>query len=154
MTVQDNTIVSINYTLTDDSGSVIDSSEQRDPLSFFFGAGTIIPGLEKALAGKSVGDSLDVVVEPAEAYGEYNDQLVFAVPADRIQDAGGLEVGAQVQAQTADGQTQVLTVKAVSDDDITLDANHPLAGETLHFAVEITDVRQATDEEIAQNGRS
>ena len=154
MTVQDNTIVSINYTLTDDSGSVIDSSENRDPLSFFFGAGTIIPGLEKALAGKSVGDALDVVVEPSEAYGEYNDQLVFAVPSDRIQDAGGLEVGAQVQAQTADGQTQVLTVKAVSDDDITLDANHPLAGETLHFAVEITDVRQATDEEIAQNGRS
>lgn len=154
MTVQDNTIVSINYTLTDDSGSVIDSSEQRDPLSFFFGAGTIIPGLEKALAGKSVGDSLDVVVEPAEAYGEYNEQLVFAVPTDRIQDAGGLEVGAQVQAQTADGQTQVLTVKAVSDDNITLDANHPLAGETLHFAVEITDVREATEEEIAQNGRS
>jgi FKBP-type peptidyl-prolyl cis-trans isomerase SlyD len=148
MTISDNTVVSINYTLKDDEGTVLDTSENRDPLSFVYGAGSIIPGLEKALAGKTEGDSLEVVVQPAEAYGEYNDELVFAVGKDRFQDATGLEIGSQVQAQTADGSVQVLTVKDVQDEQITLDANHPLAGQTLHFAVEVAVVRDATPQEV------
>ncbi len=148
MNVKEKAVVSIDYTLKDDSGEVLDSSENREPLSFLYGQGSIIPGLENALEGKSPGDELAVSVTPEEGYGEYNDELVFAVGKDRFQDPSIIEVGSQVQAQTADGSVQVLTIKGVGDDEVTLDANHPLAGQTLHFEVAIADVREATSEEI------
>ena len=148
MNVKEKAVVSIDYTLKDDSGEVLDSSENREPLSFLYGQGSIIPGLENALEGKSPGDELAVSVTPEEGYGEYNDELVFAVAKDRFQDPSIIEVGSQVQAQTSDGSVQVLTVKGVGDDEVTLDANHPLAGQTLHFEVAIADVREATSEEI------
>lgn len=148
MNVKEKAVVSIDYTLKDDAGAVLDTSENREPLSFLYGQGSIIPGLEKALEGKSPGDELAVSVTPEEGYGEYNEELVFSVGKDRFQDPSIIEVGSQVQAQTADGSVQVLTIKGVGDDEVTLDANHPLAGQTLHFEVAIADVREATSEEI------
>lgn len=148
MYVSDKTVVSIDYTLKDDTGTVLDTSENREPLSFLFGSGSIIPGLEKALEGKAAGDELSVTVNPEEGYGEYNDELVFSVGKDRFQDPSIIEVGSQVQAQSADGSVQVLTIKGVADEEVTLDANHPLAGQTLHFDVAVSEVREATSEEI------
>lgn len=148
MNISDKTVVSIDYTLKDDEGTVLDTSENREPLSFLFGSGSIIPGLEKALEGKVPGDELAVTVAPEEGYGEYNDELVFSVGKDRFQDPSIIEVGSQVQAQAADGSVQVLTIKGVADDEVTLDANHPLAGQTLHFEVAVTEVREATAEEV------
>ena len=148
MNVTDKTVVSIDYTLKDDSGTVIDSSQNREPLAFLYGSGSIIPGLEKALSGKAPGDEVSVTVAPEEGYGEYNDELIFSVGKDRFQDASNIEIGSQVQAQTADGSVQILTIKEVADDEVTLDANHPLAGQTLHFEVAVADVREATADEL------
>jgi FKBP-type peptidyl-prolyl cis-trans isomerase SlyD len=127
-------VVSINYTLTDDQGKVLDTSSGRGPLSYLHGAGNIIPGLENALEGKSVGDSLNVTVPPGEGYGERDPDLVQNVPRDRFPADANIEVGDQFQAQTPSGR-QVVTVVDVQDDAVTVDANHPLAGQALHFDV-------------------
>jgi FKBP-type peptidyl-prolyl cis-trans isomerase SlyD len=132
--------------LTDEKGEALDSSEQDGPLTYLHGAGNIVPGLEAALEGKSVGDALKVVVPPADAYGEHDDELVQAMPRDRFPD-GEIEVGMRFQAQSHGG-ARVLTVTALSDDEVTIDANHPLAGRTLTFDVTVREVRDATQEEI------
>lgn len=147
MQAGENTVVLIHYTLTSDSGETLDSSEGREPLGYLHGFGNIIPGLENALVGKKAGDALKVSIPPAEAYGLREDALVQVVPRSAFGDAPDLEVGMQFQAQTPEG-VRVVTVVNVSGDDITLDGNHPLAGETLHFAVEVTEVRAATAEEL------
>ena len=148
MQVDKDKVVSIDYTLKDDKGEVIDTSEGREPLAFIYGSGSIIPGLEKALEGKTPGDDLKVTVEPEEGYGEYNDQLIVEVSKDNFEEGAEINEGMQVQATKSDGSAQILTVKDIADETVTLDANHPLAGETLHFDVEITDVREATPEEL------
>jgi FKBP-type peptidyl-prolyl cis-trans isomerase SlyD len=148
MQVDKDKVVSIDYTLKDDTGQVIDTSEGREPLAFVYGSGAIIPGLERALEGKNPCDDLKVSVEPAEGYGEYNDQLIVEVSKDNFEEGAEINEGMQVQATRSDGSAQILTVKDIADDTVTLDANHPLAGQTLHFDVEITDVREATPEEL------
>ena len=148
MTISQNMVVSINYTLKNDRGDVLDSSEGRDPLQFIHGTGMIIPGLEEALSGREQGESLSVTVDPAEGYGEYDEAMIFSVPREKFQDPSMLEVGAQVQAQTEDGGVRILQIKSMEDDSVTLDANHPLAGEKLHFDVTVEDVREASDEEL------
>lgn len=148
MQVAEKTVVSMNYTLTGDDGAVIDSSEGREPLSFIAGRGMIIPGLEQALIGKNPGDEVSVTVSPEEGYGEYNEEMTVQVNKDQFQGDSEIAEGMQVQAHNKDGSTQILTVKEVSDDQVTLDANHPLAGQTLHFDVSIEDVREATQEEL------
>lgn len=147
MQAGDNTVVLIHYTLTSDSGETLDSSEGREPLGYLHGFGNIIPGLENALVGKKAGDKLKVSIPPAEAYGVREDALVQIVPRSAFGGAPDLEVGMQFQAQTPEG-VRVVTVVDVAGDDITLDGNHPLAGETLHFDVEVTEVRAATEEEL------
>jgi len=147
MQAGDNTVVLIHYTLTSDSGETLDSSEGREPLGYLHGFGSIIPGLENALVGKKAGDKLKVSIPPAEAYGVREDALVQIVPRSAFGGAPDLEVGMQFQAQTPEG-VRVVTVVDVAGDDITLDGNHPLAGETLHFDVEVTEVRAATEEEL------
>ena len=151
MQVEENTVVSLNYTLKDDSGEVLDSSENREPLSFIAGKGMIIPGLEKALMGKEKGEELSVTVEPDEAYGEYNDAMTIQVSKDQFQGDAEITQGMQVQAHNKDGSTQILTVKDVQEEEVTLDANHPLAGQKLHFDVSIEDVREPTEEELEQS---
>ena len=139
-------IASIHYTLTDDAGQVIDKSPESQPLSYLHGAGNIVPGLEKALAGKKAGDSLQVDVKPEEAYGVRNESLVQDVPREAFKNVDAVEPGMQFKAQTANGPLLV-TVVEVGDAQVKIDGNHPLAGRNLHFAVEVADVREASEEE-------
>lgn len=143
---QDN-VALIEYTLTNDEGDVIDSSVGGEPLAYLHGHHNIIPGLEKALAGKTVGDSLKVSIEPAEGYGEFNAEMVEVVPRNMFAGVDDIEVGMQFQAQTGQGM-QVITVSAIEGDEVTIDGNHPLAGQTLHFDVTVKEVRAASAEEL------
>src|SRR4051812_20059246 len=147
MQIADQKVVSIDYTLTGSDGQVIDSSEGREPLAYLHGAGNIIPGLEKALTGKAAGDAVTAKIPPAEGYGEKDPQLVQAIPRDRFP-AQDIKVGMQFQAQGG-GQARVVTVVNVDPENVTIDANHPLAGQTLNFDVKVVDVREATQEELS-----
>lgn len=141
-------VVLIHYTLTDDSGQVLDSSSGREPLAYLHGKGNIIPGLEKALEGKQAGDKVNVAVEPAEGYGERDERLVQDVPREAFENVEEVNPGMQFQAQNEQGQARIVTVTKVADDLITIDANHPLAGANLNFDVEVTEVREPTAEEL------
>lgn len=147
MQIAERAVASFHYTLTDDAGTVIDSSRGREPLAYLHGAGNIVPGLEKALAGRSAGDSFDVVVSPEEGYGLPNAMLIQTVPRAAFQGVDQLEVGMQFTAQTGQGPLSVV-IAAIEGDAVTVDGNHPLAGKHLNFAIEITDVRDASVEEV------
>ena len=138
----------IHYTLTNDQGEVLDSSSGGEPLAYLHGSGNIIPGLEKALEGKQAGDKLVVKVAPADGYGERNDALIQQVPKRAFQGVAQIQPGMSFTAQSSQGPMQV-TVTAVAGDMVTVDGNHPLAGETLNFDVEVTEVRKATLEELS-----
>jgi len=146
MQIAKHKVVSIDYTLTDDKGAVIDTSEGRGPLSYLQGAGNIIPGLENALEGKAEGDSLTVSIAPADGYGERDDSLTQEVPR-HLFDTSDVEVGMQFQTQSESG-AHVVTVVGVTDEAVTVDANHPLAGENLNFDVKVVGVRDASEEEL------
>lgn len=148
MPIAQNDVVTIHYTLRDDADQVIDSSAGGEPLAYLHGHGNIIPGLERELAGKSVGDRLKVRVPAAEGYGEYDRALVQQVPRRTLKGVGDLRVGMRLQAGTQHGPRPV-TVTRIAGDMVTLDGNHPLAGQNLHFDVEVTAVRAATEEELA-----
>lgn len=146
-TINKDTVVLFNYTLTNDKGEVLDKS-QGEPLAYLHGHHNIIPGLESQLEGKSAGDKLIAIVEPADAYGEYQAEAVQEVPRANFQGVDDIQVGMQFQSQTSDGQVMLVTVKDVTEDTVTVDANHPLAGERLTFDVEIVELRPATSEEL------
>ena len=150
MNIQNNSAVSFHYKLTDDDGISIDSSEGKEPLGYLHGAGNIIPGLEKALEGKTIGDSLTVAVTAAEGYGEVQKELIQEVPKEAFQGVDNIEVGMQFEAQTGQGGTVPVTVIAVTDEIVTVDGNHPLAGKNLNFDVTIEEVRDASEEELAR----
>ena len=150
MKIQNNSAVSFHYTLTDNDGIRIDSSEGQEPLGYLHGAGNIIPGLEKALEGKTIGDSLTVAVSAAEGYGEVQKELIQEVPREAFQGIDTIELGMQFEAQTGQGGSVPVTVIAVTDDLVTVDGNHPLAGKNLNFDVTIEAVREASEEEIAR----
>lgn len=147
MKVADNKVVVIDYTLTDNSGTVIDSSEGAGPLAYLHGADNIIPGLEAALLGKEAGDKVQASIEPANAYGERHEALKQEVPAELFSGVDNVEVGMQFQSETDQGPVLV-TVVAVNDETITVDGNHPLAGVHLNFDVEVREVREASAEEL------
>ena len=147
MQIENQKVVSIHYTLTNEAGQVLDSSENQEPLAYIHGHGNIIPGLENALAGLSKGEKLKVTVAPADGYGERDDSMVQAVPRSAFQGVDDITPGMQFQAQSPEG-IQLVTVVSVEGDEVTLDGNHPMAGITLIFDVEITDVRDATAEEL------
>lgn len=147
MKIVEDKVVSIHYTLTDSGGTVLDSSSGSEPLLYLHGAGNIIPGLESALEGKVAGEKLSVTVEPAQGYGERDERLVQAVPRSAFKGIEQLAPGMQFQAQGPQG-TRLVVVTQVAKDVVTVDANHPLAGQTLHFEVEIAEVRDATREEL------
>ena len=146
--IGDNLVVTMHYKLTDDNGNVIDSSEGKDPLTYLHGAKNIIPGLEKALVGKTQGAKLQVKVDPAEGYGVVRPELVTQVERSLFEGVDQLEVGMIFQAQAPDGSNQQIVIKKVEDEKVTIDANHPLAGVNLNFNVEIVGVREATPEEL------
>ena len=141
--------VFIEYTLTSDAGDVIDTSVGRAPLAYLHGANNIILGLEKALEGKVAGDQLKVSIEPAEAYGEYSPELVATLSRSMFEGVDQLEVGMQFHASAPDGGMQVVTIREVEGDDVTVDGNHPLAGQRLNFDVKVVEVRDASEEEVA-----
>ncbi|WP_158774621.1 FKBP-type peptidyl-prolyl cis-trans isomerase [Cobetia sp. L2A1] len=147
MQIAQNAVVSFHYTLTNNDGEVLDTSEGREPLAYIHGAGNIVPGLEKELDGKQSGDALKVAVTPEEGYGEVQEALVQEVPRDAFQGVEDIEAGMQFQAQTQGGPLMV-TVTKVEGDTVVVDGNHPLAGETLNFDVQITEVREASAEEL------
>lgn len=142
-----NAVVSINYTLTNDAGEVMDTSEGREPLTYLHGANNLIPGLEKEMEGKTEGQNFKVSIPPAEAYGESNPELVQTLSKEMFKGVDKVEPGMGFTAQGPQGE-QHIVVTAVDGDQVTIDANHPMAGKTLHFAVEIVNVRDASAEEI------
>jgi FKBP-type peptidyl-prolyl cis-trans isomerase SlyD len=144
MPIADNDVVTFHYTLKDEADKVIDSSAGGEPLAYVHGHGNIVPGLERELSGKSVGDRLQVRVPAAEGYGEYDRALVQKVPRRALKGIDDLRVGLRLQADH-----QAVTVTHIAGDMVTLDGNHPLAGQNLNFDVEITAVRAATEEELA-----
>ncbi len=147
MLIEQDKVVLIHYTLTDEAGKVLDSSSGGNPLAYLHGQGNIISGLESALNGKQAGDKLSVRVEPADGYGVRDDALVQQVPRRQFGGAD-LQPGMQFHAQTSKGHARVVTVTRISGDMVTVDGNHPLAGEVLNFDVEVAEVRDATQEEL------
>ena len=147
MNIEDKKVVSFHYTLRDEHGKQLESSREGDPMTYLHGAGNIIPGLEKAMAGKVAGDQFEARVEPAEAYGERDENGVQRIPAKHFKQAGRLEPGQMVALQTRQGPRQVMVVK-VGRFNVDIDTNHPMAGLSLTFDVEVTDVRDATAEEV------
>ena len=150
MSLTKNQVASVAYTLKNGDDEIIDQATKDSPMTFLHGVGGMIPGFEKALEGKNVGDSFNIVIEAADAYGERNDALTQDVPREMFGDVPDeqLVAGAQFQAQT-DAGVEVITIVSVDGDTVKIDANHPLAGMTLHFDVELLDIRDATEEEIA-----
>jgi FKBP-type peptidyl-prolyl cis-trans isomerase SlyD len=151
MVVAQNKVVLIHYTLKDDAGNVIDSSSGREPLAYIHGQEpkNLIAGLENALEGKGAGEKLSVTIAPAEGYGEYDAGKVQRVPKRQFGGVKNLQPGMQFQARTSSGEVNVITVKSIQGDMVTIDGNHELAGKNLNFDVEITEVRDATEEELS-----
>lgn len=148
MLVARDTVVTIHYTLKNDAGEVLDSSAGGEPLAYIHGGGNIIVGLEEALEGKTAGDHIAVAIPAAKAYGEHDDALIQHVPRRAFQSGGDVKAGTRFTAQTEHGPRQVVVTR-VAGDMVTVDGNHPLAGQALNFDVEITEVRAASDEELA-----
>ena len=149
MLIADQHVIAIEYTLTNEAGEVLDSSEGSEPLVYLHGAGNIIAGLENALVGKAVGDELEVSIEPADAYGEYSAELITNIGREMFEGVEQLEVGMQFHASAPDGGMQIVTIRDIEGDEVTIDGNHPLAGQQLNFKVKVASVRAASEEEIA-----
>lgn len=146
--IADQKVVSLNYTVKDTEGQIVDSSEDAQPLVYLHGQKNIIPGLEAALVGKATGDEFAVTVEPEDGYGEHNEELMQVVPREAFKGVEKIEKGMVFTAQTQNGPVQ-LVVANIEGDDITVDPNHPLAGKTLNFTGSVVEVREATEEELA-----
>lgn len=147
MPIENQKVVTLNYTLKDDAGNIIDQASDGS-FVYLHGASNIIPGLENALHGKDNGDALNVSIAPAEGYGERDEERLQAVPREMFPEGESIETGMQFHAQGPDGESLMVTVVEVADDSVTVDGNHPLAGVRLNFDVEILEVRDATSEEI------
>ena len=148
MNIEDKKVVSFHYTLSNEQGEKIDSSRERGPMTYLQGSGNIVAGLEKAMAGKSAGDQFEVKLEPAEAYGERKENSIQRISAKLFKQAGRLKPGQSAILNTSQGQRQVTVVK-VGRFNVDVDTNHPLAGQSLTFEVEVTDVRDASKEELS-----
>ncbi len=148
MKVDKHTVVSLHYTLKNNDGNVLDTSQGGDPLVYLHGVGNLIPGLEKEINGKEEGTEFQATVSPEEAYGQRNEEFIKTVSKNDFQGEEELQVGMQVQIQSQSGEKALAMVSDIKGENVDLDLNHPLAGETLHFDVKIEGVRQATAEEI------
>lgn len=149
MLIANQHVVSIDYTLSNDAGEVLDSSNGAEPLVYLHGAGNIIAGLENALAGKKVNDELEVSIEPEDAYGEYSAELITTLGREMFEGVDELQVGMQFHASAPDGGMQIVIIREIDGDDVIIDGNHPLAGQQLNFKVKVVDIRAASEEEIA-----
>ncbi|TMO62982.1 peptidylprolyl isomerase [Pseudoalteromonas aurantia] len=147
MKIAPNKVVKMHYSVLDNDKNTIDNSFDGEPLLFIIGTGYLIPGLEDAIIDKSAGDTLSVTVEPAQGYGERHDELMQAVPKSMF-DGMEIDVGMQFRASTDDGDQMVMIID-IQDEEVIVDGNHPLSGITLHFDVEILEVRDATEDELS-----
>ena len=147
MQIKENSVVNIHYTLTNDAGEVLDSSSGKEPLMYMHGHNNLIPGLEDQLVGKKEGDKFNADVEAEDAYGLHHEEAIQQIPLSALANIPNLEVGMQLQASTDQGPVAV-RVAEINDEHVVLDGNHPLAGERLHFAVEVVSVRDATPSEL------
>lgn len=148
MKIARNSVVAFHYTLTDDANQVIDTSEDREPLTYLHGAGHIVPGLEKQMEGRVAGDKFVADVTPEEGYGVHHPELMQEVPRDAFPGVPDIQPGMQFQGRGPQGEINV-TVTRIEDDKIVIDGNHPLAGKALRFAIDVVDVRDASADELA-----
>jgi FKBP-type peptidyl-prolyl cis-trans isomerase SlyD len=146
MQIAPDTVVSIHYTLTNDEGTVLDSSRERSPLVYLHGHGNLIPGLESRLVGATAGDKQQVRVPAVEAYGERSDEFIAEATRSQFPPEADLREGAQFQANTPGG-VRVFTILKIDGEKVTLDGNHPLAGLDLNFDVEVVEIRESTEDE-------
>lgn len=147
--IENNMVISLNYTLLLEGGEEIDRSEPGAPLEYLHGHANIIPGLENALTGHTIGDQKEVAVKPEEAYGEYDEDGFFAIDRNLFPDDFEIELGMLLHLKDDESNEETEAfVHEINDDEIVLDKNHPLAGETLYFKVEVVDIRPATAVEI------
>ncbi|MFU8815414.1 MAG: FKBP-type peptidyl-prolyl cis-trans isomerase [Pseudomonadales bacterium] len=147
MKIAEQCVVAIHYTLTDQQGQELDTSRNQEPLTYLHGTQGLIPGLERELEGREAGEQFAATVQPEEAYGPVNPELIQDVPLEVLEGIDNLQVGMALQSQAPDGRVQSLRVEAIGDETATLNANHPLAGEVLHFEVSVESVREASPEE-------
>ncbi|PWK50767.1 peptidylprolyl isomerase [Pleionea mediterranea] len=148
MNITKDKVVSMHYTVKNNEGALIDTSDGKEPLLYMQGHKNIIPGLESEMEGKTVGDKVEATIEPTNAYGEVIEELIQDVPRSAFEGVDKLEVGMNFQAQSEQGPVNVV-ITNVSDETVTVDGNHPLAGQTLNFNVEVVEVRDATEEELS-----
>ncbi len=148
MQVSEKMAVSIHYTLTNSTGEKLDSTQGEDPMVYLHGAGQIISGLEDVLKGKRVGDKLNTTIAPAEAYGEFREDMIQVVPLTMFEGIDKVEVGMQFHADASHG-VNVVTITKIDGDQATVDGNHPMAGQALTFEVEVMDIRSATEDELS-----
>lgn len=151
-TIQPNAHVILEYTLADEDGTLLDSSDGEDgePIEYVHGYGMVVPGLEAALVGLKAGDTKDVVVPPEEAFGERDEDLVLEIDRADFPNPAAVAAGDEFIAESPDGEEVAMHVVEVHDGSVVVDANHPLAGCTLRYSVKVREVRAATEEEIAE----
>lgn len=147
MMIAKNRVVAFHFTLKDLQGEQLDTSRGELPMVYLHGHHNLVPGLEQAMEGRSIGDHFDVIVQPQDGYGMPDPELVQQIPLAALEGVDEVQVGMQFQAETADGEVAVQVI-AIEDDTVTVDGNHPLAGEPLHFFIEIRNVRDASEEEL------
>jgi len=149
MSIKSGKVVDLAYQLTNSKGDVLDEADKNDPFTYLHGAQQIVPGLETALEGSKVGDKKKVSVQPEDGYGDVNPDLKLVVNRTQFPANAKIEQGMQFETHTPDGQGIIFTVEAVNGDKVHIDGNHPLAGQTLHFDVEVLKIRDATEEELS-----
>jgi FKBP-type peptidyl-prolyl cis-trans isomerase SlyD len=150
MEIAEKIYVAIDYKLTLESGQEIDKSQDGQPLGFITGFGQVIPGLEKALMGRTAGESAQLVIEPEEAYGQVRDDLFQEIPKSQFPGDIELKQGMNFEAQSPSGPMMITISKINDNDTVTVDLNHPMAGKQLHFDVNVVEVREPTPEELQQ----
>jgi FKBP-type peptidyl-prolyl cis-trans isomerase SlyD len=149
MNVENNRVVSIEFTLTDGEGKSLDATEPGKPLDYLHGARNLLPGLEQALTGREIGDSISVTISPEEGFGVVNPDLIQTVPAEAFQGVDNIEPGMAFEAKGPGGEVEHVIVEAVDGDQVRINANHPLAGVTLNFDVKVVAIREADESEIS-----
>ena len=149
MAIEANKVVTMNFKLTDDQGNILDSTEHGEPFSYLTGKNNILPKLEEAVNNMIIGTKKQIKLDAENAYGNYNEQIVQVVGKENFPEDFVLEVGMEYMASNPDGVQMPFVITEVRDEDVTIDFNHPLAGKNLNFDVELIDVRDATQEELA-----
>lgn len=150
MKIGKNKFVTIHYKLMDDAGTEIDSTIGKNPVSYVHGANLLIPGLEKALEGKSIGEKIQATIAPQDGYGEYDENLVLSISREQFDDVP-LQCGMVFKTEFPNGEVAYVRIVKINGDEIIVDANHEFAGKTLFFDVEVVGIREATQDEIASN---